>query len=683
MLRKERMVKIRKFLKKIKWKHLIYLALCAAAVIFTGNCTYYYHVYSGRFFAPLGMALENTLMTLLGGPILSFEQILITDYQTPLAFAEKAVLVLFAVASVIIFAIHLGILVKITDAILHVFTRFSDRELQVLVIGGKKHCSSLLAKIPDTMKIYFWSQELLSEEERRDFLKRGISVEYRPYSPKEQTASEKISEEDQEAFAFLEEKKIDHVVLADDVDARNIQMYLALSDCPCCRSRTVKFHTLCSREESREVLESYFDSQVRERKKTDQAVDFVTHLDLEMFRFPQIHAVRLFEKQPLHLVTSGEEQRVHLLIVGGGDVGQAVAFQAMNQAVITDRNPVCIEIADQKITELQDALNRHFAPDYLTRTDRGFRLESSKADGELEILLCNYDIHNPAFFKYLQSVQSGSDPFTYVAVCLPDPDDNLFCSYLFEKVMQSIPNQRAGKRQLDKIPVAFRMPYSERMKMHLEHTDWCCGVRFMGSGDEYIDLSEIIDIREETDVREYNHTYEKASCAMMDAGCKDAEILWNQLKYFRRVSNHALFQHRSVKEMVSVQLAQQNQLDWDQCFREFFDEEKIKNAGCVNYEKDLNTGLQKEIPDYSRWLISKDGKDFRFPVLLTMARMEHRRFCYNLAARGWGSQQASDLEEFPQKIHDCLLPWNELVEKQGDKLIYDLISAPQMLQRKG
>ena len=378
-------------------------------------------------------------------------------------------------------------------------------------------------------------------------------------------------------------------------------------------------------------------------------------MDLQIFSIPQIQAERMFDTLPLH---SGvrEDLQVRLLILGGGSVGQAVLLQAMNQAVLTSTNSVRIDVVDRAPEEAADALARHFSQDYVEREGNSFRISSRNADGELQIRFHGYALRSMALAEFLRTVQQGPEPYTYVAVCLPNPDDNLYCSYLFEQVF----GENIGCTAL-----AFRMSQSPIMQAHLQNLPWCGRVIFLGTGEEYIGLSQVVDIPEEQRIRKYNHMYSLITSGMYRSPCADPETLWNQLLYFKRESNRALYHHQSAKKYMCGLQSAQDPAGIEKQWKRFIED-------YVSSQEDP----QKT---YSLWLISRnpDGS-LRFPDLVEAAMTEHRRFCYNMASRGWG--HVPDPEKLTQKVHACLVPWQVLEQENSDKLIYDLISAPWLLQ---
>ena len=78
-------------------------------------------------------------------------------------------------------------------------------------------------------------------------------------------------------------------------------------------------------------------------------------------------------------------------------------------------------------------------------------------------------------------------------------------------------------------------------------------------------------------------------------------------------------------------------------------------------------------------LLAEEKGKVRFPILLEMAKTEHRRFNYFFASMGWGY---NDKKIEKEKLHDCLCEWNRLVEKRQDALIYDLVSNNDIFMEK-
>ena len=70
----------------------------------------------------------------------------------------------------------------------------------------------------------------------------------------------------------------------------------------------------------------------------------------------------------------------------------------------------------------------------------------------------------------------------------------------------------------------------------------------------------------------------------------------------------------------------------------------------------------------------------RFPILLEMAKTEHRRFNYFFASMGWEYNKEKKIEK--EKLHDCLCEWNKLVKNRQELLIYDLVSNNDIFKEK-
>ena len=213
-----------------------------------------------------------------------------------------------------------------------------------------------------------------------------------------------------------------------------------------------------------------------------------------------------------------------------------------------------------------------------------------------------------------------------------------------------------------KIPVAFRLDPSRKMREHLEAVSFCGPVIFMGSVNRSCSLQQIISAAQENDVRRYNATYSLLCSSLFGSGSQDPDTLWNSTLHFQRISNQALYDHQPVKKAGPAATATSWAL--------FLQQEAMASA---------LGGL-----DLSAWLISrKEDGSLRFPDLVEIAKTEHRRFCYNFAARGWGLQPMKGDTRLPKdwvtRLHDCLLPWDRLVREQPGKLVFDLLSAPYLM----
>ena len=132
---------------------------------------------------------------------------------------------------------------------------------------------------------------------------------------------------------------------------------------------------------------------------------------------------------------------------------------------------------------------------------------------------------------------------------------------------------------------------------------------------------------------------------------KDKEENWRDLKLFKRDSNRDLSCHAQIKERAIRAFG-----DRDALIQQYFGPEgvlrKIGNRWVFE-------GTEKE-------LVRRINED---PFLREMAMLEHRRWCYAMASRGWRGTEGKKNETLRQ--NPCMVDWATLCEVKEDTCKYD------------
>lgn len=654
-------MKIHSLWKKI----LVVLLVLAFAAIFAGGWIYYSFGNKYTTGICLALTLQNCMQSLLLSPILQIKDIVGDhDFWQQVSDLQMILLRFYNFAMIIAPLIDVLFIFSILDGILHIFVGVFLGKKRTLIVGYNDDVKRLIKTGSNESKIYLWTEDSLSTEEERDLYFQKVVVKTNDFS----LGDSPVNYENQRSRfnRFLKKKKITNVILLDKSDTRNMQYYMALSSCEYCKTNTVHFYVHSSEFEYRNALQDYFDYRLdadfketdsNGKRKVPEGIN--TRMDLRIFNFAQIQAEVLFEKMPLHVNRTETDQDIHLLIVGGGVVGEALLLHAMNQGVLSPGNEILIEVLDKNISGLESRLDHRFNLNYVTKSENigygrkcyEYTIGQDKADGILKIRLFETDIYDNTFEHIISTLQAEKE-FTYAIVAIPDLDSNLYCALHFDKVLSH-----------DKsIPIAFRMGYLEQMKAYFTHFDYCSDVYLMGDYKEYIGLDQIMNSQEEEKIRQYHLTYENVSDSRIWGGGSpalkndDKDIKWNKQDYYRRQSNRALYYHRIVKE-------------------KFFN----ISPGEMNafWECNRNGDGNETDMAWSGYLIEAcDGKN-RYPELLNCAITEHRRFTYYYASEGWG--YSAEAKKPDKRVHDCLCPWDDLKKNKPNMPIYDLISTPILM----
>ena len=64
----------------------------------------------------------------------------------------------------------------------------------------------------------------------------------------------------------------------------------------------------------------------------------------------------------------------------------------------------------------------------------------------------------------------------------------------------------------------------------------------------------------------------------------------------------------------------------------------------------------------------------KYPLIHELSKLEHRRWCYYMASRGWKRTDDPKAEKNPDlKENPCLCTWTELVEYKPATCMYDMM----------
>lgn len=641
------------------WKKIVLvLAFIAAMALLVGGYTYYAFLYPGDFWINIGMALQNCMESLLFNPVLPIQDIISNEAFTANLDSGKRLIILFySLAMILAPFVDILIIFSVMDSILHLFVGVEFKKRRILIVGYNDKVRKVIERKNENGKVYLWTDYFLSTEEERDLYFKNVIVKMNGFSLGD--SPDKYEKQKSKFNKFMKRKNITDVLLLDESDAKNIQYYMALSSCEVCKKRTIHFYVYDQTFDAGNMLREYFDRKLETSKNLAKQAEnynketYNTHMDLRIFNYDQIQAEVLFDKLPLYKGNVSGGKDVHLLIVGGDSLCQYIALHAMNQGVFAPDNKIYIDIVNDNIDEIQRDLSSRLNKDLVSYDNGEFSIKSDRIDGSLTIRLTECGPMDPELISVLHNLQeSSAGAFTYLVIGSENADENLHtfrsigADYLFA----------LGQG----VPVAMRMSYSAELKAYLSSYSWCKELYLMGEDEEYIGLDQIVNLDEEASIRTYNRTYEDMANARIYSSGKDAdnpekdEILWNMQEYYKREVNRALYHHRTVKNHLYSDYGnskEEMQRFWAQTVAE-------------------NDGKAQAWSDY----LLKEGE---YPILLEMARTEHRRWSYFLASEGW---RYNPVKKDPgARMHDCLCNWDDLVAKRPDTVIYDLISSPLIM----
>ncbi|MCR5789640.1 MAG: hypothetical protein K6G83_07100, partial [Lachnospiraceae bacterium] len=650
-------------------------------IILAEGIRYYSFDAAGKPWSSLGMALQNTAETMLFNPILTIDDI--RDNEAYVASLDAGGILLLYVSMVAMAVapfIDLLIVFSVLDSFLHIFSGYSLQKKRILVIGFNEQAARLIHGHTGGKKIYLWTDALLSEEEQRQFYAEGVHIHFSVGLSGDDREERKGFLKEMEHF--LGRRRITHVLFLNASGTRNMQLYLELSSLPVCEQRTIHFYIYSNDYAITDMLQDCFDWSLKERQNAlasqgNKGAD--TRMDLRIFDMEQIQAQELFAKLPLHTGLDSEGKKdIHLLILGDAPVGEAILLHAMNQGVLSPYNALNIDVAAEHVQEMRQRLTERFDERCVRSTEDGFVLRSPETDGCLKIRIKEWDGKPDTLRTILYNGADAGGLYTYLALCGESEDETLRYIALLDRI-----GREGGKKLFapDGVPVAARMDWAERMKGYLTSCGFCSDAYLIGAEEEYLSIDHIIRDDEEQNIRRYNAVYNAVSNRLIfDEKASEEKILdnadkeWNKLEYFKRESNRALYLHQPVKDFL---------FDTDACRKEL-----------ERFRKELKSVLddvRKRIPEddagfydemvgaCSLKLLSEENGTLCFPYLVNIARTEHRRWDHFFAGCGWHYDEVKNPR---RRQHDCLTDWDKLVRERPQMIIYDLITAPGLINEK-
>ena len=669
-------------------------------------------------------SLQNAIETVLMNPIADLRSIPFQGCINRFFIIASAITPVFGLVFLLTFA---------KPFVKHLIVIFSIRKNRVLIIGeNNPDIKRILLNKYGKSKLVYLTNEVIDKETDNEFLLRNVIVKNIDYYKSENGNGTLFSKR---MNRFL--KKFDNVILLDEYDLHNIQNYAALSSMDCCKKRTIHFHVHIDSLEMKYHLMNYFDSTLLENKSQGAL------MDLHIFNLQQITAETALERLPVHREVNGNNYNVHALIVGAGRFGEAMLCHLINQSVITADNNILIDIIDRRINGIdfiRDRLLKRFGAkndcvEFIEKSNGiSVKIKKNAADGNLEIRVrrCNVYGDIQSILKEL----SKDNPFTYIAVCLPDANANLHTvNELKEYVTR-------------KAPLAVRMTDSNEVKTLIKNITSLSdeNVALIGERDEYVGINEIINRKKEAAIRTYNLEYNNFQ-ADFDISDKsnNAEELWNRQVYYKRQSNRSLFYHEPVKKLYiqnngsikdDYKKFKENANAIKNLYREVsntllkamaetVDKKQYDSDICEKLERGLKAKIYSSLPEDLSSLMAESTS------LVDFAKAEHRRWDYYFITEGWDygfkedtpekskpqSEKEKEVEQLInseinslikmnkdyitskckdyrllnltenskqtnkdpiRKKHDCILNWDGLCKKKPDVLVYDLLSFPEL-----
>lgn len=245
-------------------------------------------------------------------------------------------------------------------------------------------------------------------------------------------------------------------------------------------------------------------------------------------------------------------------------------------------------------------------------------------------------------------------------------DISLHCMSEVERYLKFCPAEDYGKS----VSLAIRLETDRAMADYLNQNKRTYkNVFAIEESCITISLQDLIDDNLDSSAKAFNHIYSKIELDGDAPNELDEKEAWRQLALVRRDSNRALALHDGVKETLLNTFWGDDHSRLSRYFGPEGSIIKLENkTWCVNSSDDVF--IQK--------LAAVDDGE----VLTELAKLEHRRWCYYMASRGWKCTADPTMKKNDAtKENPCLRTWHALVKNQAYMCKYDLMPLLYRIQR--
>lgn len=178
---------------------------------------------------------------------------------------------------------------------------------------------------------------------------------------------------------------------------------------------------------------------------------------MNTFSIPMLRVQSVLEKTKIYdniIDNNGECKDIHLLIIGFGKMGRRFFKRAINESVVSEKNNIIVDVIEKdekKIKQYIDEVHK----DYYGSEENTVYIGSDVVEGDLQIRFHSADVNDNHFLKFIESI-SQETPFTYIAICIDNPEEGVTCMITIENYLQ---------RKEQKVPVLFRMDSGQQLKL--------------------------------------------------------------------------------------------------------------------------------------------------------------------------------------------------------------------------
>ncbi len=501
-----------------------------------------------------------------------------------------------------------------------------------LVVGynpyAKALIEDLLRKDP-SRNVTLITQEALPEADARVLQRERVRIETLPFHKTKDPLLEKelreLGIEKAQAMVFFEPEAYNYAALNKLIAfAPRWQ-----------RIKPLRLFVGYETAKLRRLIEEQYDQLLAEQAA--QRVDF----DISYFSLQQLTARQLLEHSAFKLwetpqfqqswsgfqtrqQISGGIGRVHLLLIGFGDIGRNILLEAVNLGVTNlDRN--------MKVTIVDPA-----APFKMDLFEGEYRYLRTVCDIEI----VGEDVRSREFWPALDKIHA-EEPITAVCYAIPSTVDSLV-------------NADELHFHLPGVPVAIRSTGDAIVDTYARSARAAERGFVLYGGARQVATDEIIlQNAMDGEAKRFNHAYNVTAAQLMGwpAPTATAEEEWHKLNTIKKESSRRQTQHRPVKRAMLTNIAQA--------------------LGFADVDTLIESWEQRIAGQTVAQQVDTIHAD---PWMDYMMGLEHKRWSnfYYMRNFQWGEKTDES-----RRVHDCLIyDWQAFLDSpQKDKAIYDFISS--------
>lgn len=559
---------------------------------------------------------------------------------------------------------------RVLEFLLRSFRNFDfwSKKDNIIIFGYNDDVNTMLQDdkmdILKKYSIYIVSEKDISSAEKYRISRAG----YRFYNFDMSKANKK---EDCKYFLDkIKAKRAKYIILFDESSMKNFELLqifeLNEKDGGFSLCDDVKIICRCEDYGINELISDYFDVDYNDNSNESH------RYDLELLSVPELQVRMMYDNIPLYTFYKESEKPLknwttHILIAGFGKVGQQAVLQAMNLAVFSPENEIIIDVFDNDIKSKSDIFASQFSLQSFEFEDSCIRMKKEIADGTFIINFYNMDVLSHTFYHKVHEI--GLESYTYSIVAIDKIDVCVGCATWLVKSFNEAGNT--------KIPIVMRMDSNSILSDYITNNNALFPkVKRLTQRKKAVSLNNILNEDMNIKAKRFNYMYSNIDIIdennktsnSFDTPDYDINACWRKLSLSKRESNKAFSAYEKVENEVIKKLCSELEV------QENIIDSIIGESGRL---------LRK---DGNKWYY--DGNDNEFMKKLkseenyfawTMAKTEHRRWCYFMASKGWKNGSKRD-NRF--KRHNCLVEFDKLADDTDtkEKVKYDLI--PLMMKLK-